>query len=146
MPPLGENGKVLVRGGIISFDNIYRRYYKPDEEIYLLKYEYTKDKDEFGKAKKQWNTIKKIEGLIQSVQFIEIDKKGTESEARYEGYFKPDPALLIKSEEVNDYRIKWVRPFETVVYKIRRYNPNLWLKPQDHVQLRLMRDKKWPRE
>jgi len=138
---LNENGKVLVEGGIISFKSLIKRFEKKDESLYLLKHMLKSEKDELGFKKKDYKVIQKLRGVIQKGQTLEIGEKGSESEAEYTAYFCP--TFDIKSEELNNYRIKYEKPYETIIYKIKMLNPNLNLGTQDHIQITMIRDKKW---
>jgi len=50
----------------------------------------------------------------------------------------------LEAEFLNDYRIKFERPYETMLMKIVRYNPNLFLRHgRHHVKLLLSLEKKY---
>lgn len=127
-------------GSIMSFKHIMTYVNRPDERITLMGQTYG-EKDEFGFSKKIFGEIQELQGVIQRDQDTEIAEKGTESEPLYTGYFIPD--FIINTANVNDYRIKYERPHETLILKIREYNPNLFLEhSRDHIQLRLILEKK----
>jgi hypothetical protein len=113
---------------------------KPGDEFYLLKLTSTNEKNELGFAKEEYQIVKQIRGTIQGSQDLEIAEKGSESEALYDGYFCP--TFHINTHELNNYRIKFKNIYETIIYKIKRYDPNLDLQWEDHIQLKLIRDKK----
>jgi len=98
--------------------------------------------DELGFSKKKYIPVQEIHGVIQKPQEQQIDFKGEESNPMYTGYFLPE--FIINTDEVADYRIKYVRPHETLLLKIAEYNPNLFLKgKRDHIQLEMVLEKKY---
>ena len=105
----------------------------------------SEDEDTFGFSKKKYIPIQEIHGVIQRPQEQQIDFKGEESNPLYTGYFLPE--FIIDTNEVADYRIKYVRPHETLLLKIQEYNPNLFLKgKRDHIQLEMILEKKYQEE
>lgn len=125
----------------MSFKNIYKRTRRPDEKITLMKFSDSTDEDALGFAKKEYINIQELRGIIQRPQETEVLMKGVESEPRYYGYFIPD--FILKQDEIDDYRIKYERPFETMIMKIDEYNPNLFLRhKRDHIRLILILEKK----
>lgn len=126
----------------MSYKTILKRNFRKDEQYFLMKKGLSDDEDEFGFAKEKYLPIQEIYGVIQKPQIQEIDFKGEESNPSYTGYFLPD--FIIDTNEVADYRIKYVRPHETLLLKIAEYNPNLFLKgKRDHIQLELILEKKY---
>lgn len=126
----------------MSFKTIYRKNKRKDEKLFLLKKELSDKEDAFGFAKDDYSTVQQIKGIVQKAQEQEIDFKGEESNPHYTGYFFP--TFIIETSKVADYRIKYVRPHETILLKIEEYNPNLFLKgKRDHIQLEMILEKKF---
>ena len=97
--------------------------------------------DELGFAKTEIAELQEIHGVVQRPQGQEIDFKGEESNPHYTGYFLPD--FILETDKIADYRIKYVRPHETLLLKIEEDNPNLFLKgKRDHIQLEMILEKK----
>lgn len=128
----------------LSFKTIYRlnkRQNRYQENLFLLKKEQSDDEDAFGFGKTEYKIVQEIHGIIQRPQEQEIDFKGEESNPDYVGYFLPE--FLLETKDIADYRIKYVRPHETLCMKITDYNPNLFLRgKRDHIQLGLIIEKK----
>ena len=119
-----------------------RWVHRPEEKTILMKYDKTAEQDVFGFAKEALIEIQEIHGVIQRPQYENIDFKGEESNPRYAGYFLPE--FIIKTDELADYRIKYIRPHEIQVLKIDSYNPNLFLRHnRDHIKLILVLEKKY---
>lgn len=134
----------------VSFKTIYRlnRRKNPErEELYLMEFGSDDLEDEFGfggkySEKAKLHEVQKIRGIIQQSQVQQISSKGEESNPRYTGYFCPE--FILNTSKVADYRIKYVRPHETLILKITEYNQNLFLKgKRDHIQLELILEKKY---
>ena len=129
----------------MSFKTIYRlnrRKNKEKEDLILLKKGTSHQKDVFGFGEEKFIPIQNIRGIIQNSQVQQISTKGEESNPHYTGYFCPE--FIIDTNEVADYRIKYIRPHETLILKIAEYNPNLFLKgKRDHIQLELILEKKY---
>ena len=122
-----------------------RKNFRKDEKYFLMKKGLSEDEDTFGFSKKKYIPIQEIHGVIQRPQEQQIDFKGEESNPLYTGYFLPE--FIIDTNEVADYRIKYVRPHETLLLKIQEYNPNLFLKgKRDHIQLEMILEKKYQEE
>lgn len=125
----------------LSFKTIYKKNKRKDESFSLLKKGVSAKKDELGFAKEKYIPIQEIRGIVQRPQEQQINYKGEESNPMYTGYFLPD--FIIETSEVADYRIKYIRPHETLILKITEYNPNLFLKgKRDHIQLEMVLEKK----
>lgn len=123
------------------FKNILKRTQRPDEHIYLMKLGRINEEDELGFAKTGLCCIQELNGLIQAPQKLDIDFKGEESNPDYVGYFMPE--FELKTSELPSYRIKYERPYETLLLKITEYNPNLFLrKKRHHIKLKLILEKK----
>ena len=126
----------------MSFKTILRRTYRPDESLYLMKLGYTDEEDELGFGEEKYIIQQELHGIIQQPQDLEINFKGQESNPAYVGYFLPE--FELKASELNDYRIKYARPYETLLMKITEYNPNLFLRHnRDHIKLKLILEKKY---
>lgn len=126
----------------MSYKRIYRLNERKDEQTFLMELSDTNLEDEFGFTKIGFVEKQEIHGVIQRPQEQEIDFKGEESNPHYTGYFLPE--FILKTEDLADYRIKYVRPHETLLLKIEEYNPNLFLKgKRDHIQLEMILEKKY---
>lgn len=126
----------------MSYKTILRKNFRRDEQYFLMKKGLSEDEDAFGFSNEKFIPVQEIHGVIQRPQEQEIDFKGEESNPSYTGYFLPE--FIINTEEVADYRIKYVRPHETLLLKIAEYNPNLFLKgKRDHIQLKMILEKKY---
>lgn len=125
----------------MSFKTIYRLNRRKDEKLYLMGLKSSNYEDELGFAKTEIAELQEIHGVVQRPQDQEIDFKGEESNPHYTGYFLPD--FILETDKIADYRIKYVRPHETLLLKIEEYNPNLFLKgKRDHIQLEMILEKK----
>ena len=126
----------------MSFKTIMRWVNRPDEQMILMKFDKTSSQDEFGFATEELTELQEIHGVIQLFQNGEIDFKGEESNPDYTGYFLPE--FILETNKLADYRIKYIRPHETQIFKISSYNPNRFLRhTRDHIQLQLILEKKY---
>lgn len=126
----------------MSFKTIYKKNRRKDESFSLMKKGTSGEEDALGFSKHKYIPIQDIFGIIQGAQKQEIDFKGEESNPKYTGYFLPD--FILDTNEIADYRIKYIRPHETLLLKIDEYDPNLFLKgKRDHIQLELILEKKY---
>lgn len=124
------------------FKNILKRTRRPDETLTLLKKGVSRKKNELGFAKEKYIPIQKLDGIIQDPQIMDIDLKGQESNPVYTAYVMP--TFDLESINLNDYRIKYERPYETMILKITSYNPNLFLRhKRHHVEIHLILEKKY---
>lgn len=124
------------------FKNILKRTHRPDETLTLMKLGLSKHKDGLGFAKEQYVPIQELHGIIQEPQMLDIDFKGQESNPAYVAYLMPD--FNLEAENLNDYRIKYERPYETMLLKIVQYDPNLFLRhKRHHVEIHLILEKKY---
>lgn len=124
------------------FKNILRRTSRSDEKLTLMKLGISQDKDELGFAKEKYIPIQELRGIIQEPQNLDIDFKGQESNPDYIAYLMPD--FDLEAENLNDYRIQYERPYETMLMKIVEYDPNLFLRhKRHHVQMNLILEKKY---
>ena len=124
------------------FKNILRRTYRKDEHLFLMKRKESFEKDDLGFAKQKYESIKKLCGIIQKQQYMDIDDKGQESNPTYTAYLIPN--FDLERENLNEYRIKYERPYETMILKIKSYNPNLFLRhKRHHIEIHLILEKKY---
>lgn len=138
---LEENG-VGIYISMTRFKNILKRTRRPDERLILLKKGVSKQKNELGFAKEKYLPILELDGIIQRPQYMDIDDKGQESHPVYTAYVMP--TFNLERENLNDYRIKFERPYETMILKITSYNPNLFLRhKRHHVEIHLIMEKKY---
>ena len=126
----------------MSFKTIYRLNKRKNEKIYLMGLKLTDYEDELGFANTAFSELQEIRGIIQESQDQEIDFKGEESNPHYTGYFLPD--FILETDKIANYRVKYERPHETLLLKIQKYDPNLFLKgKRDHIQLEMILEKKY---
>lgn len=126
----------------MSYKTILRKNFREDEQYFLVKKGLSEKEDILGFSQEKYIPIQELHGVIQKPQEQQIDFKGEESNPSYTGYFLPE--FIIDTDEVADYRVKYVRPHETLLLKIAEYNPNLFLKgKRDHIQLEMLLEKKY---
>ena len=129
----------------MSFKTIYRlnrRKKKYKEEFFLMKKGLSHEENDLGFSKEKYIPIQEIHGIIQKSQIQEISEKGEESNPFYTGYFLPE--FILDTSEIADYRIKYIRPHETLLLKIAEYNPNLFLRgKRDHIQIEFILEEKY---
>lgn len=124
------------------FKNILKRTYREDETLTLMKRQESSEKDDLGFAKYTYQPVQKLCGIIQKPQYMDIDDKGQESNPAYTAYVMP--TFDLEREDLNEYRIQYKRPYETMILKIKSYNPNLFLRhKRHHVKIRLILEKKY---
>ena len=124
------------------FKNILKRTNRPDETLILMKKGVSQEKNDLGFAKEKYIPIQKLHGIIQKPQYMDIDDKGQESHPAYTAYVMP--TFNLEREDLNEYRIKYQRPYETMILKIKSYNPNLFLRhKRHHVKMKLILEKKY---
>lgn len=143
----------------MSFESLSRIINRPDEQYFLQKKEkYVKEiepqkilkdevgniivKDEVGNIKEQWQNITKLVGVIQHRQTEKITESGQESEIRYYGYFIPN--FQLNNNKLAEYRVKFIREYETLYLRIIEYDPNNYLRDkQHHIALVMKEDRKY---
>ena len=128
-----------------------RKIYQPDIEHKVLKDEVGNiiRKDEVGNIREEWVDITKLSGVIQHRQYekeknrvLSISESGIESTIRYFGYF--DPNFDLNTDELDDYRIKFIRDYEVLYLKIIEYDANNYLRgKQHHIVLGMDEDRKY---
>ena len=125
----------------MAFRHILKRTSRADEKIILMKFGHSEEKDELGFSKTELIPIQELHGIIQAPQQLDIDFKGEESNPIYIAYLMPE--FNLKASNLPDYRIKYIRPYETMILKIVEYNPNLFLRhKRHHIKLELILEKK----
>lgn len=127
-----------------------------DDEYYLQKlvtykkhHEVIKDeignvirKDEVGNIAEEWQDIQQLHGTIQHRQDDDTDVQGRESAITYHGYFTPE--FKLQTNQLSNYRVKFVRDYETLYLSIIEYDPNNYLLgEQHHITLVMQEDKKY---
>ncbi len=153
----------------MSFQTLMRRLKRPHERYTLQhkkkmnvtsRYEYVKDevgnvierkvyeledgsvKDDIGNIPNKWIDLQMLNGVIQHKQDEEIVVAGEQSDIYYSGFF--EPTFHIETNTLSDYRIKFERPYETIYLKIIQYDPNNYLRHnQHHIELTLIEDRKY---
>ena len=124
------------------FKNILKRTRRPDEKLVLMKKGISHEKDDLGFAKEKYIPIQELDGIIQGDQDLDIDDSGQESHPGYIAYLMP--TFNLERENLDDYRIKYIRPYETMIMKIMSYDPNLFLRhKRHHITLILLLEKKY---
>lgn len=102
------------------------------------------EKDELGFAQEKYIPIQELDGIVQAGQTLDIDYHGSEAQVSYIAYLMPD--FNLERENLNDYRIKYERPYETMLLKIVSYQPNLFLRhKRHHIKAGLILEKKYDR-
>lgn len=147
----------------MSFETLNKRFLKRTEKYFLQeKKKYIEDieeqilkdevgniikKDPVGNIKEDWVDLQELQGVIQHRQREDISEAGQESKLRYGrqgyiGYF--NPTFDLKTDKLANYRVKFVRDYETIYLRIMEYDPNNYLRGrQHHIVLGLIEDKKY---
>ena len=149
----------------MSFETLYARVLKRNNQQYYLqiKEQYTEEiepqhvmkdevgniikKDAVGNLKEEWITIQELKGVVQHRQREDITEAGQESKTRYGrqgyyGYFIAD--FQLETDKLANYRVKFVRDNEIVYFRIMEYDPNNYLRENNHhIVLGLIEDKKY---
>ena len=150
----------------MSFERLSRRILRRPTEKYILQTRilYDKDrknkvlkdeignivtKDDIGNIKEEWMDIEELSGVIQHRQYekeknrvLSISESGIESTIRYFGYF--DPTFNLNTNKLDDYRVKFIRDYETLYLKIIEYDANNYLRDtQHHIVLVMEEDRKY---
>ena len=148
----------------MSFETLTRILHRPNEK-YILQYkkQYTEEiypqrilkdevgniitKDEVGNIKEEWIDLKELTGVIQHRQREDISNAGQESKTRYgrQGYYGHFVSNFeLETDKLANYRIKFVRDYEIIYFRIMEYDPNNYLRSkQHHIVLGLIEDKKY---
>lgn len=148
----------------MSFETLSQRVLKRRNEQYILQEkkiytEYTEEqvikdevgniikKDPVGNIKEDWVDLQELQGVIQHRQREDISNAGQESMLRYRqqgyvGYF--NPTFDLETDKLANYRIKFIRKYETIYLRIYEYDPNNYLRGiQHHIAVGLIEDKKY---
>lgn len=99
-------------------------------------------KDEVGNISERWEDLQELHGVIQHRQDENIDTQGRESSLTYHGIFTPE--FNLETDKLSNYRVKFVRNYETLYLFIKEYDPNNYLfDKQHHITLVMEEDKKY---
>lgn len=99
-------------------------------------------KDEVGNLSEEWEDLQELHGVIQHRQDENIDYQGRESSLRYHGLFIPD--FNLETDKLSNYRVKFIRNYETLYLFIKQYDANNYLRgKQSHITLVMDLDKKY---
>ena len=79
-------------------------------------------KDEVGNLSEKWEDIQELHGVIQHRQDEVINTQGRESTLTYHGLFTPD--FNLETDKLSNYRIKFIRDYETLYLFIKEYDAN----------------------
>lgn len=123
----------------MGFKSILDRTERRHEKISLMQFVHD-SYNELGLSEEKLVFKQKLNGIIQQPTVTDIAVKGTEGEVEFYGFFMP---FQIPLEDLNNYRIKYEKPYETYILKFKRYDPNLFLgKNQNHIEAELILEKK----
>lgn len=123
----------------MGFKSILDRTERKHEKISLMKFVHD-SYNELGLSEEKLVFKQKLNGIIQQPTVTDIAEKGTEGEVEFYGFFMP---FQIPLENLNNYRIKYEKSYETYILKFKRYDPNLFLgKNQNHIEAELILEKK----
>ena len=141
---------------MVGYEDLIPYLERPTEKYYLQKLiTYNKDhhtikdevgniirKDEVGNISEEWEDIQELSGVIQHRQDEEIDRQGRESTLTYHGIFTP--TFNLETDKLSNYRVKFVRDYETLYLFIKEYDPNNFLfDKRHHITLVMELDKKY---
>lgn len=87
-------------------------------------------KDDVGNISETWEDILELQGVIQHRQDDKVSNAGEESQLRYYGYF--NPTFNLYTDKLSNYRVKFVRDYETLYLRIIEYDPNNFLRANHH--------------
>lgn len=140
----------------MSYYTLQRILKRPDEKYFLQKKivhhiqeKQLKDevgniirKDDVGNISTTWEDIQELHGVIQHRQDETIDYQGRESTLTYHGLFTPD--FDLETDKLSNYRVKFIRDYETLYLFIKEYDANNYLRDkQNHITLIMDLDKKY---
>lgn len=140
----------------MSFYTLQKIIKRPNEKYFLQKrivykkeHKQLKDevgniirKDEIGNLSEKWEDVQELHGVIQHRQDESIDYQGRESTLTYHGLFTPD--FDLETDKLSNYRVKFVRDYETLYLFIKEYDANNYLRDnQNHITLVMDLDKKY---
>ena len=99
-------------------------------------------KDDVGNITEEWEDVQELHGVIQHRQDDNADVQGRESTLTYHGLFTPD--FELETDKLDNYRVKFIRDYETLYLFIKTYDPNNYLRSnQNHITLIMDMDKKY---
>ncbi len=140
----------------MSYYTLQKILKRPNEQYFLQKRivyqkeeKFLKDevgnvirKDEVGNISEKWEDIQELHGVIQHRQDEVIDYQGRESNLTYHGLFTPD--FDLETDKLDNYRVKFIRDYETLYLFIKEYDANNYLRGnQNHITLIMDLDKKY---
>ena len=140
----------------MSFYTLQKIIRRPNEKYFLQKrivykkeHKQLKDevgniirKDEIGNLSEKWEDVQELHGVIQHRQDESIDYQGRESTLTYHGLFTPD--FDLETNRLSEYRVKFIRDYETLYFFIKEYDANNYLRGnQNHITLVMDLDKKY---
>lgn len=140
----------------MSYYTLQRILKRPNEKYFLQKkIVYQKEnkqlkdevgniirKDDVGNLSELWEDVQELHGVIQHRQDDNADYQGHESTLTYHGLFTPD--FDLETDKLNNYRVKFVRDYETLYLFIKEYDANNYLRGnQNHITLIMDVDKKY---
>lgn len=141
---------------MVGYEDLMPYLERPTEKYYLQKkitykpqYKVIKDdvgniirKDDVGNISEEWEDVQELYGVIQHRQDENIDFQGRESTITYHGIFLPE--FTLETDKLSNYRVKFVRNYETLYLFIKEYDPNNYLfDKQHHITLIMDEDKKY---
>lgn len=141
---------------MVGYEDLMPYLERPTEKYYLQKkvtykpqYKVIKDdvgniirKDDVGNISEEWEDVQELYGVIQHRQDENIDFQGRESTITYHGIFLPE--FKLETDKLSNYRVKFVRNYETLYLFIKEYDPNNYLfDKQHHITLIMDEDKKY---
>ena len=105
------------------------QYFLQKRIIYKKEHQQLKDevgniirKDDVGNISETWEDVQELHGVIQHRQDENIDYQGRESNLTYHGIFTPD--FDLETDKLSNYRVKFVRDYETLYLFIKEYDAN----------------------
>lgn len=140
----------------MSYYTLQRIIKRPNEKYFLQKrVTYKKEhaqlkdevgniirKDEVGNIVEEWEDIQELHGVIQHRQDDNTDYQGRESDLTYHGLFTPD--FDLETNKLDNYRVKFIRDYETLYLYIKEYDANNYLRGnQNHITLVMDVDRKY---
>lgn len=140
----------------MSYYTLQRIIKRPSEQYFLQKrITYTKEhhqlkdevgniirKNEVGNITEEWEDVQELHGVIQHRQDDNTDYQGRESDLTYHGLFTPD--FDLETNKLDNYRVKFIRDYETLYLYIKEYDANNYLRGnQNHITLVMDVDRKY---
>ena len=141
---------------MVGYEDLMPYLERPTEKYYLQKkisykpeHKVIKDeigniirKDDVGNISEEWEDVQELHGVIQHRQDENIDYQGRESTLTYHGIFLPE--FKLETDNLSNYRVKFVRNYEVLYLFIKEYDPNNYLfDQQHHITLIMDEDKKY---